>query len=466
LPQNEPENCHARLIVGAAASALLLPKALAAIAAQNLAAVVRLPYATHLARISALAVRVHPGHSFFVISFSKGLVMRHRGFTLVELLVVIAIIGVLVALLLPAVQAAREAARRMQCSNHLKQIGLGMQNYHDVFNSLPYGARARYVNINNNRPAGQQWGPSWYVGLLPFCEQKPLSDLIETASTRNANLADLTKNQNRVPFVCHNQKVQWMLCPSSPLPQTEILRNQRNGITCVVPSYVGISGATNHFANRLKTELPFWETRLKPAPPKKAQNVGSASPTSPQQAWGGMLCPNECYGMAACIDGTSNTVLVSEKGDYFYSRHNGKNTGDRIRIDGSYTNGGSGNQTGGWWFLGTNDGYTSSRGNKSWLRSFNITTIRTYGPPVPTNTVVGFNGKNANLNLGRGANTTITVQGIGQGSINNPLISGHPNVVLAVFMDGHTQALTKNSPPPIIKRLVTRDDGQQVTTEL
>src|SRR5438105_15927060 len=107
--------------------------------------------------------------------------MKRSAFTLVELLVVIAIIGVLVALLLPAVQAAREAARRMQCSNHLKQIGLGLQNYHDTFQSLPFGARARYVQISGTIPQGQGFGPSWYVGILPFCEQKPLSDLMEAA---------------------------------------------------------------------------------------------------------------------------------------------------------------------------------------------------------------------------------------------------------------------------------------------
>src|SRR6187549_268893 len=126
-------------------------------------------------------------------SFSKECGMRKRGFTLVELLVVIAIIGVLVALLLPAVQAAREAARRMQCSNHLKQIGLALQNYHDTFQSLPYGARARFVVTSGSTCTNtsgaqtqQQYGPSWYVGLLPFAEQKPLSDLLEAAQVSNA----------------------------------------------------------------------------------------------------------------------------------------------------------------------------------------------------------------------------------------------------------------------------------------
>ena len=92
------------------------------------------------------------------------------GFTLVELLVVIAIIGVLVALLLPAVQAAREAARRMQCGNNVKQLALGLQNYHDTFLYLPYGARVRTTS------AGTSWGSSWLVATLPFCEQAPLYD--------------------------------------------------------------------------------------------------------------------------------------------------------------------------------------------------------------------------------------------------------------------------------------------------
>src|SRR3954471_669028 len=91
-----------------------------------------------------------------------------RGFTLVELLVVIAIIGVLVSLLLPAVQTAREAARRTQCGNNLRQLALAAQNFHDTYRRLP----------SSIRPAGLTTAPriSGHVQLLPFLEQKNTYD--------------------------------------------------------------------------------------------------------------------------------------------------------------------------------------------------------------------------------------------------------------------------------------------------
>jgi len=409
--------------------------------------------------------------------------MKRSAFTLVELLVVIAIIGVLVALLLPAVQAAREAARRMQCSNHLKQIGLALQNYHDTFQSLPFGARARCVNTtsSNTCPAGSQgtmvqgWGPSWLMAILPFAEQKPLSDLLEACQTNIIGAqggvwaTQITNTTGYAAYHAHNQKIAWMLCPSSPLPQQELLRGSTTIGNCVVPSYAGISGATNHGSNQISAEIPFLETRVVPVQGFASTNIananGSNSPDPSQQSWGGMLTPNESYGMAACIDGTSNTMVVSEKSDYFYSNHNPAQNllGFRIRIDPSFGNGGSGTpMTGGWWWLGTNVGYTSSQGPRQWAQSYNVMTLRAFHSPLPPNSVIGVNGKGNAFNVGTTAAATNVVQGIGQTQQNSPLISAHPNVVLAVFMDGHTAAIAKNTPAAICKRLATRDDGQQI----
>ena len=106
---------------------------------------------------------------------------RRDAFTLVELLVVIAIIGMLIALLLPAVQAAREAARRMQCSNHLKQIGLAVHNFHDTMNGLPP------ATVGGNNPTyaelpAEEGRASFWIFILPFMEQTAMYDQIKNVS--------------------------------------------------------------------------------------------------------------------------------------------------------------------------------------------------------------------------------------------------------------------------------------------
>ena len=124
---------------------------------------------------------------------------RRRGFTLVELLVVIAIIGILIALLLPAVQAAREAARRMQCSNNLKQIGLALHNYHTTNKAFPPGAF--WVC-----PEGELWRGSILIRLLPYIEQQPLYDqfdfTVPTDGQTEANTGTLLVANIVPPYVC------------------------------------------------------------------------------------------------------------------------------------------------------------------------------------------------------------------------------------------------------------------------
>jgi len=181
-----------------------------------------------------------------------------RGFTLVELLVVIAIIGILVALLLPAVQAAREAARRSQCLNNLKQIGLATHNYHDSFKTLPFGQDGtgdRYSAISL---------------LLPFMEQVPLHSSIDFKLPYTAPVNDAAR-LTELPI---------LRCPSdrlNPLPQT--------------------GGATNYMAN--KGSNIIWRDPTGP-------NVGMPPPN-------GVFYYHSRIRFADIIDGTSNTASFSER---------------------------------------------------------------------------------------------------------------------------------------------------------
>lgn len=161
-----------------------------------------------------------------------------RGFTLVELLVVIAIIGVLVALLLPAVQSARESARRMQCSNNLKQLGLAIHNYHDVFlafpiNTLPNSGPAPNWNDNSGF---KHW--SWMSRVLPFMEQQSLY--------QSLNVGDNTLRQSQ-QFIA--TQIKTYLCPSDDYskrgPRTDghNLANLSPPLPLGQTNYRGVSGS-------------------------------------------------------------------------------------------------------------------------------------------------------------------------------------------------------------------------------
>jgi len=130
---------------------------------------------------------------------------KRFGFTLVELLVVIAIIGVLVALLLPAVQQAREAARRMTCSNHLKQLGIAMHNYHDTHLVFPPGVLAARLNLGMpSNPRAMSWMPM----VLPFMEQGALYDQLAPHI--------ITTSSASFPSELMNTKIATLMCPSDP----------------------------------------------------------------------------------------------------------------------------------------------------------------------------------------------------------------------------------------------------------
>ncbi|MEW4563323.1 DUF1559 domain-containing protein [Bremerella sp. JC770] len=133
-----------------------------------------------------------------------------KGFTLVELLVVIAIIGVLIALLLPAVQQAREAARRMQCQNNLKQIGLALHNYHGTFNRLPLGNNG-IVNAAGTKYNGHGW--TWQAAILPFLEQGPLFDAV---SGDDGYGTEAGGSGSGKPTIVLETTVQVFWCPSQP----------------------------------------------------------------------------------------------------------------------------------------------------------------------------------------------------------------------------------------------------------
>jgi len=224
-------------------------------------------------------------------SLSRGL-----GFTLVELLVVIAIIGVLVALLLPAVQAAREAARRMQCSNNLRQMGLALHNYHDVNLSFPM----------NYRPVAA--GPySWMQAILPYIEQQNLFSQLTIGGTQT-----LTNNA-----LVASTPVKAYLCPSDGVtPKSGVLPNRSDsGGTKAVTNYKACSGSAWNWTivNTNNVRWPNDGNGLIHCDGFMCSNsYGSVASSQTAGETGMGFVFKNTLRLANITDGTSNTFAVGE----------------------------------------------------------------------------------------------------------------------------------------------------------
>jgi prepilin-type N-terminal cleavage/methylation domain-containing protein len=330
---------------------------------------------------------------------------RRFGFTLVELLVVIAIIGILVALLLPAIQAAREAARRAQCGNNLKQLGISLQNYHDTYKRFPIGAR---------NGIGNQWGASFYVGLLPFMEQQAIFDRWPWATTTypadgypagNAALRDDTLGVNLL-----NLAIPTIRCPSSPLPEFHTGNN-----AVYMASYAGIMGA-------VVNQGTFVESRV-----RNCCSCCGGQSANAILSDGGMLLLNTSIGMNSATDGTSNVMILGESSTWVYEGTAPRN------ISPSWQHG---------WAMGTGrPGRVTGGGASDDMRPFNLTSVR-YAVGTREYLLPG-------VHENKGA--------------NNPLISAHPGGTMMVLVDGATRFLSNDTDLVLLKFLATRDDGNPLS---
>ena len=238
-----------------------------------------------------------------LLSRPEFLPIKRGAFTLVELLVVIAIIGMLIALLLPAVQAARESARRMQCTNNQKQIGLALHNYHTVHNALP-GISALVPRVMNNAVCchGAQT-VSVYVRLLPFMEQQALDALIPK------------DNNNSAP----GESLQWIFT-QCPRPYDHVVVGQLNQASQVsIPAFrCSSDGGPNQMTTIATNTATRPDTVAAPVTPTATSNYMFCTGSGTNDNYGiyiktdGTFYLDSNMGLERMTDGSSNVVVVSE----------------------------------------------------------------------------------------------------------------------------------------------------------
>jgi len=237
---------------------------------------------------------------------------QRKGFTLVELLVVIAIIGMLVGLLLPAVQQAREAARRMQCGNNLKQIGTACMNHESTNMKFPSGGWGSQYVGDPDRGFGKGQSGNWVYSLLPFIEQNALYQLGQTGANTSITQKASTERMNTPlsSFICPSRRT----AKTFTVTTTTYKDSTFNAGTGAKGDYAACYGTTTMAASNNAASYPNKVSSIK--------NTASTQPT-------GIVYDVSETKMGEVRDGTTNTYLVGEKFVYSDQYENAGN-GDKL----------------------------------------------------------------------------------------------------------------------------------------
>ena len=328
------------------------------------------------------------------------MVLKRYGFTLVELLVVIAIIGILVSLLLPAVQSAREAARRMQCTNNVKQIGLALHNYHAAHNSFPPGAQT--VDIQP-RSWSTGYGIGWMMSILPFHEQaNAWDDVVVTAASAgdfDYNSTHLDTFDNFAPAV--------YICPSSSLPKTSWLGQTE--VHVLIANYTGIAGADGN------------------DPSSRWVGVNT-------HAYNGTLYANSTTRIDDLRDGTTNVIIVGEQSNWALD-----SAGNRVDCR-------SGGPHGAW--LGTMRYAQEEMGDPWSERVFNTCTV---SHPINTKTCEYISDYTGTPYWGDLVTNTDN---------RAPLKSAHAGGATFLLADGSVHFMSESMDFDLLQLLAIRDSGE------